>query len=139
MENTNLNQPASHPGKSSATPRYKWFKSSLIYVCICLVCFTVFFQSPANSSKQLSLDPEDMVQNTIYAFADHGSGMQIAKFDRMEGNNIYTFGAIRPLTLSFFGPGLWGTTADTGLIRLATLNEITQLLLSILAGVFVIL
>jgi hypothetical protein len=83
------------------------------------------------------MNPEDMVQNGIYYFADHGNGVEVAKFDRMEGDNVYTFASIRPSTLTFNGPGLWGPAANTGAIRLATLSEITHLLLCIAAGIYV--
>ena len=83
------------------------------------------------------MDATDMVQNEIYAFSDHGSGMAVAKYDRMEGNNIYTFASIRPLLLQFNGPGLWGTVDDAGTITTATLSQITHLLLSIAAGVYI--
>jgi hypothetical protein len=83
------------------------------------------------------MDPEDMVQNGIYYFADHGNGMEIAKYDRMENGNVYTFASIRPSTLTFNGPGLWGPVANTGAIRLATLGEIAHLLACIVAGIYV--
>lgn len=83
------------------------------------------------------MEPEDMVQNGIYYFADHGNGMEIAKYDRTENGNIYTFASIRPSTLSFSGPGLWGPIANTGAIRLATLGEITHLLACIAAGIYI--
>jgi hypothetical protein len=83
------------------------------------------------------MDPEDMIQNGIYYFADHGNGMEIAQYDRMEGNNVYTSYSIRPSALSFSGPKLWGTTSDTGAIRLATPGEILHLLACITAGIYV--
>ena len=78
-----------------------------------------------------------MTQNNYYYFADHGSGVEVVKFDRVENGNVYTFASMRPSTLSYSGPGLWGPTANTGDIRLATLSEITHLLLCIAAGVYV--
>ena len=79
-----------------------------------------------------------MIQNDIYAFLDHGNGMEIAKFDRAEGNSIYTFASINSQALSFSGPFLWGTGADAGTIRTATVQEIAHLLLCIAAGIYVI-
>lgn len=117
--------------------------SLLALISICFLCF----MPPAHKvstthSKQHKvvvegIDPEDMVQNSIYFFADHGSGMSVAKFDRMDGNDIYTFNSIKPLQLSYSGAGLWGTVEDAGNIRLPTLTETIQLLLSILAGAYV--
>lgn len=107
-------------------------------LCICVTCLMAFSdQSNVNTTQPKELKPADMVQNAVYFFADHGNGMSVAKYDRMEGDNIYTFADIKPLQLLFSGPGLWGTVEQAGAIRLATLTETIQLLLSILAGVFV--
>jgi hypothetical protein len=119
--------------------------SLLTLICICFLSFTPYspqttINSPkanTNHANMVFTDPEDMVQNGYYFFADHGNGMSVAQFDRMEGNNIYTFNSIKPLLLSFSGAGLWGTVTDAGSIRLATLGEITHLLLCIVAGVYV--
>lgn len=115
----------------------------LAFISVCFLCFvplskqTTAVQSKQTQQLAVSIDPEDMVQNGIYFFADHGNGMSVAQFDRMEGNNIYTSSSIKPLQLLFSGPGLWGTVSDAGNIRLATLTETIQLLLSILAGEYV--
>ena len=136
------------PGKSPARLRYTYIRKKLsltLLLSICFLCFLPYSQ-PTNAgqskplmmqSKQFLMEPEDMVQNGYYYFSDHGNGMSVAKFDRMEGDNIYTFASIKPLLASFSGPGLWGTVTDAGSIRLATVTEIIQLLLSIAAGAYV--
>jgi hypothetical protein len=83
------------------------------------------------------MEPEDMIQNGIYYFADHGNGMEIVQYDRMESNNVYTFYRIRPSSLLFSGAGLWGPVANTGAIRFATPGEILHLLACITAGIYV--
>lgn len=83
------------------------------------------------------MEPGDMAQNGFYYFADHGNGLEIVKFDRMEGSDIYTFASIRPSAQSFAGPGLWGPVANTGDIRLATPGEIGHLVACIAAGIYV--
>lgn len=103
---------------------------------ICFICFMAFSQaSKTNTPKSLTI--AELEQDEIYYFADHGNGMSVAKYDRTEGENIYTNGSIKPLQLSYQPPGLWGTIEEAGDIRLATLLERIQLLLSIVAGVFV--
>lgn len=83
------------------------------------------------------MDPTDMVQNNVYAFTDHGSGLAIIKYDRLDGSNIYSFASIRPQSQSFSGPGLWGTVDDAGAIRGATAPEANHLLSCISAGTYV--
>lgn len=83
------------------------------------------------------MNPEDMTQNGFYYFSDHGNGTEVVQYDRMEGNNVYTFYSIRPSASLFSGPGLWGTTSDTGTIRSATPAEIAHLQACIAAGTYV--
>jgi hypothetical protein len=131
----------SQPGNTIPVQKPKRRGARLLtFIFICLTFFLAPFQH--TDSKQLhrfTMDPEDMVQNGYYFFADHGSGVEVAQFDRMEGNNVYTFASMRPSTLTFRGAGLWGPSSNTGDIRLATLGEITHLIACILAGVYVIL
>jgi hypothetical protein len=129
------------PGNSPADltqKSIKRIKPFLAFLFICLVFFLAPFQhSESRQLHRFTMDPEDMVQNGFYFFSDHGSGVEVAQFDRMEGNNVYTFSSIRPSTLTFRGPGLWGPSINTGDIRLATLGEITHLLACVLAGIYV--
>jgi hypothetical protein len=117
--------------------------SLLIIISACFLCF---MPGPGQTNAShfvhankalVSIDPGDMVQGGFYYFSDHGSGMAVAQYDRTEGNNIYTLADIKPLLLSFEGPGLWGTVSDAGGIRAATIGEITHLLLCIVAGHYV--
>lgn len=113
-------------------------KPFLIFFSICLVCFLAPFQH--SESKQLNspgIDPEDMTQNGYYFFTDHGSGVQVIQFDRMESSTIYSFSSIRPSTQTYHGPGLWGPTVNTGNIRLANNAEVTHLLACVFAGTYV--
>jgi hypothetical protein len=142
MENTNF-----YPGKAIPQPGKSrpfflhslWLKPSfLAFLCICFASLILYSPKPdSNQSTQITMDPDDMVHNNFYYFGDHGNGLEIVQFDRMEGDNVYTSASMRPSTLSYSGAGLWGPTANTGFIRLATLSEITHLLLCIAAGVYV--
>ncbi|MDP4261419.1 MAG: hypothetical protein Q8941_02700 [Bacteroidota bacterium] len=83
------------------------------------------------------MDPSDMIQNEIYAFSDHGSGLAIVKFDSLAGDTINSFASIRPSAQQYHGPGTWGTTADAGNIRAATNGEENHLNACIAAGTYV--
>jgi hypothetical protein len=128
-------RPISSPAHQTYNRGKRLFTAFIFIFFTCFIAFSQPANAPVNQQKQI--DPEDMVQNGIYFFADHGNGMSVAKFDRMEGDNVYTFAAIRPLLLSFTGSGLWGTVSEAGNIRLATPLEIVHLLLCIVAGVYV--
>jgi hypothetical protein len=137
----------SQSGKSRAHLHYARTAprlSLMALICICFLCFMPYSsQTNTNQFKQSKqsakffINPEDMVQGGYYYFSDHGSGLSVAQYDRTEGSNVYTYSSMKPLLLSFSGPGLWGTIDDAGSIRLATVAEITHLLLCVLAGVFV--
>lgn len=127
------------PGKSPALLQYTYNGRKRLFTAlmsICVICLMAFSHE-SNVTPPAQIDAEDMVQNGIYYFADHGNGMSVAKYDRMEGDNIYTFNSIKPLLLSYSGAGLWGTVSDAGAIRVATPMEIIHLLLCIVAGVYV--
>jgi hypothetical protein len=112
--------------------------SIIAVIGVCFLCFTPpSGKTNIEHQKIVSIDPGDMIQNDFYYFSDHGSGLAVAQFDRMDGNNIHTFASIQPLLLSFTGAGLWGTVDDAGSIREATTAEIVHLLLCIVAGQYI--
>jgi hypothetical protein len=114
--------------------------SVIILTFFCFLNFTPHSQSQqtnANQSAQIVVRFGEMAPKTFYYFSDHGSGMAIVKYDRTEGNNIYTFASISPQHQSYSGPGLWGTIYEAGNIRLATPQERGHLIRCMMAGAYV--
>ena len=112
----------------------------LLLVSFCTLGFnsskTVEKAKPTKSAQFAYINPEDLVQGGYYYYWDHGSGAIVAQYDRTENGTIYNFYSITPAQL-LFTPNSSITLNDAGNITLATLGQITQLLRSILAGIFV--
>jgi hypothetical protein len=88
------------------------------------------------SAKSQFIDPEDMVQCEYYYFSDHGSGVEIAQFDRMDKGGIYTTFAIAPFQ-SIFSHNSSRTVYDAGNIQQASSTEIAHLQQCITAGRYI--
>ena len=130
----------SQPGESPIRLHKGMRLSVMALICFCFLNFMLHSQSQqtnTNQSIQNITNPEGMAPAVFYYFSDHGSGMAIVKYDRTEGDNIYTFASIRPNQQSYSGPGLWGTLYEAGNIRLATPQERGHLIACMMAGHYV--
>ena len=113
----------------------------LVMLLVASIC--IFgFQSPKKASIaktasiQAYINPEDMVQGGYYYYWDHGSGAMVAQYDRTENGTIYNYWSITPALL-LLQQNSTITLEEAGNITNATLAQISQLLRSILAGIFV--
>lgn len=109
----------------------------LLSVSVCVLGFISSRKADtATSAKVQFIDPEDMVPGEIYFFTDHGSGMSVVQFDRMERGAIYSTFSITPSQASF-ARDLPFTVFDAGNIRLANAGEIIHLHRCIVAGRYI--
>lgn len=109
----------------------------LLLLSICIFGFNSPNKADtAKSGIAQLIDPADMVQGGYYLLWDHGSGMSVAQFDRMENNNIYTTNSITPLQLLFSQNRIF-SLYDAGNITIAGILEIAHLQLCVLLGRFV--
>jgi hypothetical protein len=120
----------------------KYFGSGLLILLLVSVGVLGFISSrkadTAKSAKFQLIDPEDMVQGEIYFFADHGNGMSVVEFDRLDKGTgtIYSTFSITPLQ-SLFSRNAPGTVYAAGDIRLATSGEIAHLQQCIIADRYI--
>lgn len=132
--------PGSQPGKYQALLHNGIRLSAMALICFFFLNFMLHSQSQqtnTDQSTQIITNAESMAPHIFYHFSDHGNGMAIVKYDRTEGDNIYTFASIRPHLQSYSGPGLWGTVYEAGNIRPATPRERAHLIVCMVAGVYI--
>ena len=130
----------SQPGESPVRLHKGMRLSVMALICFCFLNFMLHSQSQqtnTNQSTQIITNAEESAPPVFYYFSDHGSGMAIVKYNRTEGNNIYTFASIRPQQQSYSGPGLWGTVYEAGDIRLATPQERGHLIACMASGQYI--
>jgi hypothetical protein len=113
----------------------------LLLVSVCTLGFNSSKKAETEkitkSAKFQYLDSDDMVQGGYYYYWDHGSGAQVAQYDRTENGTIYNYYSITPAQL-LFTPNSSISIEDAGNISYATLSQIAQLLRCILAGIYVL-
>jgi hypothetical protein len=115
----------------------------LLLVSICSLGFMPSEKADTAKSATIQfMDPENMQHGGYYYYWDHGSGAQIAQFDRYESGSDYNSGTIYNIYSITPGQSLFTQNGsisvyDAGNISLASVFQILHLLRCIIAGIFV--
>jgi hypothetical protein len=112
----------------------------LIFLLLVSICFLGFksYQKIDTAKSNISqlINSGDMQQGRHYLFWDHGSAVSVVKFDRTDGDMIYTTFSITP-SQSLFSRNAPFTLDEAGDIQPASGQEIAHLRRSINAGRYV--